>query len=71
MARLSIHLPDELALRLRAEARDARKSLSRFVRELVTSEFSYRQQRARIYGSWRGPFPEIDDPPPDEPEFHW
>ena len=23
---------------------------------------------AKLYGSWVGPFPEIEDPPPDEPE---
>lgn len=68
MARFSIHLPDELALRLRVEARHAKKSLSRLVRELVTRELNYRRQVARIYGSWVGFFPEIEDPPPDEPE---
>jgi hypothetical protein len=32
------------------------------------TDAAWARQVAKIYGSWVGEFPEIDDPPPDEPE---
>lgn len=74
MAQLTIYLPDDVEKKVRLEARRAKKSVSAFITELATkkesrgSDAAWARQVAKLYGSWVGPFPEIDDPPPDEPE---
>ena len=32
------------------------------------SDAAWAREVAKLYGSWVGPSPEIEDPPPDEPE---
>lgn len=71
MAQLTLYLPDDVAERLRAEARRAKKSLSAFVVERLSPERSSKDARrerlAALYGS--ATLPEAaDDPPPDEVE---
>lgn len=74
MAQLTIYLPDAVEKKVRRDARRAKKSVSAFIADLATkqegkqSDAVWARQVAKIYGSWVGPFPEIDDPPPDEPE---
>lgn len=74
MAQLTIYLPDEIEKKVRLEARRAKKSVSAFIADLATkkepqvSDAAWAREVARLYGSWVGPFPELDDPPPDEPE---
>ena len=74
MAQLTIYLPDDVEKKVRREARRAKKSVSAFIADLATkkegrqSDAAWARQVSRIYGSWVGDFPEIEDPPPDEPE---
>lgn len=74
MAQLTIYLPNDIEKKVRQEARRAKKSVSAFIADLATrkqgrvSDAAWARQVAKLYGSWVGPFPEIDDPPPDEPE---
>jgi hypothetical protein len=67
MSRVTIHLPDALEKQLRAAAREAGKSLSAYVAELVSGKKSRRSQWSReflaTFGSWEGSFeepPELD-----------
>lgn len=74
MAQLTIYLPDQVEKKVRLEARRAKKSVSAFIADLATrgearvGDAAWAREVARLYGSWVGPFPEIEDPPPDEPE---
>lgn len=74
MAQLTIYLPDEVEKTVRKEARRAKKSVSAYIADLATkkdgrlSDAAWAREIAKLYGSWVGPFPELDDPPPDEPE---
>jgi hypothetical protein len=74
MAQLTIYLPDEVEKKVRQDARRAKKSVSAFIADLATrkesrgTDAAWAKQVAALYGSWVGPFPGIDDPPPDEPE---
>ena len=74
MAQLTIYLPDDVEKKVRQDARRAKKSVSAFIADLATSkkarltDAAWARQVAKIYGSWLGDFPELEDPPPDEPE---
>lgn len=74
MAQLTIYLPDDVEKKVRLEARRAKKSVSAFIADLATktedrlTDAAWAREVAKLYGSWVGPFPEIEDPPPDEPE---
>ncbi len=74
MAQLTIYLPDDVEKKVRQEARRAKKSVSAFIADLATkkkaqlSDAAWAREVGKLYGSWLGPFPAIDDPPPDEPE---
>jgi hypothetical protein len=64
MAQVTIYLPDNLADRLRREAKKAGRSLSAHIAALATG----RPERSgwptgfdRLYGSWQGDFPDIED----------
>jgi hypothetical protein len=67
-------LPDDVEKKVRQDARRAKKSVSAFITDLATqrkrkpNDAAWARQVAKLYGSWEGRFPEIDDPPPDEPE---
>jgi hypothetical protein len=71
MAQVTIYLPDELARRLRREAKKSGRSLSAYIAALASG----RPRRAgwprgfdQLYGSWQGDFPDIEDLPADERE---
>jgi hypothetical protein len=71
MAQVTIYLPDELAERLRREAKKAGLSLSAYIASLATRKPGRSRWPAgfeRLYGSWEGAFPEIDELPPDQRE---
>lgn len=73
MARLTIHLPDEVEKKIRRDARRAKKTVSAFIAELLTkkrSHAAWAREVEMIYGSWVGAFPEIDDPPPRDLVAH-
>jgi hypothetical protein len=71
MAQVTIYLPDEVARDVRARAKRAGKSLSAYITELARGraqakggEGEWPQEFWRLFGSWEGPFPLPDDPPP-------
>jgi len=71
MPQVTIYLPDELADRLRRDAKKAGTSLSAYIARLA----SPRPVRGRwppdfdkLYGSWQGEFPDVDELPADERE---
>lgn len=69
MAHVTIYLPDAALLRLRKAAKRGGKSLSAFVLDLIEHrqpETKWPREFVALYGSWQGPFPQPDDPPPDE-----
>lgn len=66
---MTLYLPDDLAARLRAEAKKARRSLSAYVSELASRRLTPGQWPrgfGRLFGSWQGNFPPIEDLPEDE-----
>jgi hypothetical protein len=69
MPQLHLYVPDEVARRLRQQARARKLTLSRYLAEIVEREIAggwpdgYFED---VVGSWDGDFPEIDDPPPDD-----
>jgi hypothetical protein len=68
---VTIYLPDELADRLRREAKRAGESVSAYIAGLVEKRPSRRRlppDFEKLYGSWKGEFPEIEDPVPEEIE---
>ena len=69
MAQVTLYLPEDIAKRIRREARRSRKSLSAYVAELAARELapaSWPHGFAGLYGSWAGEFPVVDDQPPDD-----
>lgn len=72
MAQLTLYLPDEVATRLRREARREKKSLSAYVVDQLAgrgdASASARDKRLRaLFGSCQLP-DAIEDTPPDEIE---
>jgi hypothetical protein len=72
MAQVTIYLPDELAERLRREAKKAGTSLSGYIASIANRKPG-RTGRwpvgfEKLYGSWEGEFPEIEELPPDQRE---
>jgi hypothetical protein len=71
MAQVTIYLPDDLAERLRREAKRSGRSLSAYIAELAERKPPRRKWPPgfeRLYGSWQGSFPEIEDLQPDDRE---
>jgi hypothetical protein len=69
MAQLTIYLPDEVEARIRRDAKKAGQSLSAFIVSLTGPKggrAGWPRGFDKLYGSWEGDFPEIDDPPPAE-----
>ena len=70
MAQVTLYLPDEIASRLKRDARKAKKSLSAYVAERLgksAEPAGARQRKLRaLYGSCQ--LPGIEDPPLDEIE---
>jgi len=71
MAQVTIYLPDDLAERLRREAKRSGRSLSAYIAELADRKPPRRKWPPgfeRLYGSWKGRFPDIEDLPAEERE---
>jgi hypothetical protein len=71
MAQVTIYLPDELADRLRREAKKAGTSLSGYIATLATRKPARGRWPAgfeQLYGSWEGEFPDVEELPPDQRE---
>jgi hypothetical protein len=71
MPQVTIYLPDDVAARLRREAKKAGRSLSAYIANLATRKperNGWPTGFSKLYGSWRGNFPEIEDSPPEERE---
>ena len=71
MAQVILYLPDDVARRIRKEAKKARKSVSVYMAELAMRKLSphrWPEGFAALYGSWQGDFPEPEDLPPDAVE---
>lgn len=70
MAQLNLYVPDDVARKLRGEARKAKKSLSAYVLERVVGGEAtgggWPREFLALAGTWEGPFPEPEDPPPEE-----
>lgn len=67
MAQITLYVPDEVADRIKREAKKAHKSVSAYVTELASKQISRRAWPARftsLYGSWKGDFPTPEDAPP-------
>lgn len=67
---MTIDIPDDLVRPLQEAAAGARMDLSEYLTDLLHREL--RPVRLPdnfddLYGSWRGTFDEIKDPPPDDP----
>jgi hypothetical protein len=68
MAQVTLYLPDKIAGRIKREAKRAHKSVSAYVTDLATKQVTPAQWPdgfSRLFGSWEGDFPEIDDLPSD------
>ena len=68
MAQITLYVPDNVAERIRREARRAGKSLSAYMADLVEGRkqaSGWPTGFARLYGSCT--LPTIEDAPPDEP----
>lgn len=71
MSKITIYLPDKLEAALRDQAKKARKSLSSYIADLANGfkkPSKWPKDFPALYGSWVGPFPQIEDPPPEEVE---
>jgi hypothetical protein len=71
VAQLTIYVPDDVARRLKREARRAKKSVSAYLTEIAT-----RRRGAPVWppgffelaGSLHGALERPEDPPPEEPD---
>ena len=73
MAQVTIYLPDDVAQDVKARARRAKKSVSAYLAALAAGgDDTHDWPRAFLetFGSWKGKFPQIHDPPP-EPAPKW
>lgn len=72
MPQLNVYVPESLERRIRKEAKHSRKSVSAFVMDLVKEKVDRGGWRpdffSKIVGGWKGDFPEIDRPAPEERE---
>ena len=68
VAQVTIYVPDEVARRLRREARRAKRSVSAYIVDLVQrrgGQGAWPSEFADLFGSCQ--LPAIDDAPPEEP----
>ena len=69
MAQVTLYLPDDVATRIRREAKRAGQSLSAYVTALARRDVAPSQWPAsfqKLYGSWEGDFDIPDNPHPDD-----
>lgn len=73
MPQLNFYVPQTLADELRRRARSRKIPVSRLISEIVRKEVhpAWPPGWRETFGSWKGEFPEIDDPVPEpiEPIF--
>ncbi len=73
MAQLTIYLPDDLEQAVRRAARREHKTVSAYLAELARKKDGRKRKSkwsealGKLEGSWVGRFPQIEDPPPEEP----
>jgi len=67
---LNIYLPNDLASKVRREARERRMSLSAFVTDLIREKVDRKAWRSdffsRVVGGWKGVAPKILRPRPEK-----
>jgi len=71
VAQITIYVPDDVARRLKREARQAKKSLSQYLTELASGKKARTGWPAGFFelqGSCRGALELPEDPPPEEPD---
>lgn len=69
MPQLHLYVSDDVAIALRERARERGTSLSKLLAEIVTRDARRAWPEGwveRVAGAWTGPWPAVDDPPPDE-----
>jgi hypothetical protein len=70
MAQLNVYGPDELAEEIRKMAKRESKSLSAFLVDLVRQQLGGERWPKgffkEVVGQWKGEFPEVQRPPPEE-----
>ena len=72
MPHLNIYLPEDLARKVRKEAREKKVSLSAFVTGLLREKVGRKGWRrdffTRVVGGWKGEAPRISRPPAEKRE---
>jgi len=66
---LHLYVSDDVAIALRERARERGTSLSKLLAEIVTRDARRAWPEGwleSVAGVWTGPWPTVDDPPPDE-----
>ena len=69
MAQITIYLPEDVARRIKREAKRRKKSVSAFIADLATGRGTrpaWPKQFFRLQGSCKGSLRAPEDPPPDE-----
>ena len=69
MPQLHLYVSDDVAIALRERARERGTSLSKLLAEIVTRDARRAWPEGwleSVAGAWNGPWPTVDDPPPDE-----
>lgn len=73
MAHLNIYVPDSLEKRIRTQAHKKGKKVSSYLTELVEERIHPKAWNkdffTKIVGGWKGDFPEIERPLPEERKF--
>lgn len=72
MPQLNVYVPERLEKKIRKEAKLSRKSVSAYVADLMKDRMDRGHWRpdffTKIVGGWKGDFPEIERPAPEERE---
>ncbi len=72
MPQLNVYVPESLEKKIRREAKLSQKSLSAYVTDLMKARMDRGHWRpdffTKIVGGWKGGFPEIERPAPEERE---
>lgn len=71
MGQLTIYLPDATEKQVKAAARRAKKTVSAYIAELAVRKEAregWPKGYERVFGSWEGEAPDIEDAPPDDVE---
>lgn len=70
MAQLNFYVPDDIEKNIRQQAKARGKSISSYLAEVVKGHVQHDQWRSdfftKVVGRWRGGFPKIERPLPEE-----